>query len=242
MTIQTQIPALPSQVKVGMYDYSVEHVNNLTADDGMGLWGEAKYMAQTIRLDTALAANPTRQLNVFVHELLHAVLHEAGLDEYFNDENLVRPLSNQLAQVFVDNGWTFGVSHNVTTFEGVAEMAKRIAGYEPVVSGDVLRDLPSFAKTNAAAGEIHVHEGVEYRTVERQAKVGEFVLVLSTGYLEADEPRAGGVYVCESQWRGEIVGGTSIFVKGGFLLDTLHRDVYVVLEPLAKGGADHGTI
>jgi hypothetical protein len=147
----TQQLAIPTQVKVGMYDYSVDETPDLTAPDGTGLWGEAQYVSQTIKLDSALQSTPLRRLNVFMHELTHAMLYEAGIHEYFNDETAVSAFSNMLTQVFVENGWRFGAEGSKTAQE---------CGPTPV-------------------DDIYEHNGVKYRKVARRPVAGDLLLVIA---------------------------------------------------------------
>lgn len=224
MTIQTQIPALPSQVKVGAVTYPVELVADLTAvamSEGEDLEfdhlaGRVNYAAPYIQINAD--DSPVFRLKSFLHEFVHAVLHENG-EDINADESFVERTANQLAQVFVDNGWTFGVSE--TRQEEAQE-------YEVVAQGEVPTPI------RGVSADIYVHEGVEYRKVSRKAQVGELVLVVSNEMCHAID--VGEVVEIESVEGGAQAGG-GYYLEGD---DGSDRD-YLVLEPPAKGGADHAT-
>lgn len=205
MTIQTQIPALPTQVKVGAVTYPVELVADLTAvahrDGEIGensvLFGDINYLHPRIRLESENAQ--VAQVKTFLHEIMHALLLENGDDELNADETFVERTANQLAQVFVDNGWTFGASEKE---------------YEVVASGDVAHGLPSFAQKDTYG---------DYRKVARIAVVGDLILTSLGDVLRVTGGLDGRDHVSLRNVPYRV--GMS----------------YVVLEPLAKGGADHAT-
>jgi hypothetical protein len=83
--------------RVGTADYVVVETPHLTTKHA--LLGQVTYD------DAQIAIEPTmcnqRKANVIVHELVHAMLFEAGYDEH--DEDQVRRFSNVLTQVLRDN-------------------------------------------------------------------------------------------------------------------------------------------
>ena len=88
--------------RIGAVDYEIKEVADLH-DKGEELLGCVTYDDCLIRIDSALSDE--RKRNIIIHELLHAMLYEAGYDE--QDEELVRRLGNVLAQVLRDNDFGF---------------------------------------------------------------------------------------------------------------------------------------
>lgn len=68
-------------------------------DDDRNLWGYCDHESQTIYIRESLSEQKKRQ--VLIHELTHAVLHEAGYPE--QDEDMVNRFSIILHQVLQDN-------------------------------------------------------------------------------------------------------------------------------------------
>lgn len=85
------------RIKVAGTSYEVVREKGLAA--GNGIYGDVNYITHRIRIDEDLS--PVRAGQTLIHELLHAVLYEAGFDE--QDEDLVRRASNVLYQVLEDN-------------------------------------------------------------------------------------------------------------------------------------------
>lgn len=88
--------------RVGAVDYIVREVKGLH-DRGQELYGWVTYDDTTIRIESDLSVD--RKKNVLVHELVHAMLYEAGYDE--QDEELVTRLGNVMTQVLRDNDFEF---------------------------------------------------------------------------------------------------------------------------------------
>jgi hypothetical protein len=88
---------IPSKVKVAGVTHEVKEVEGLAPDHD--LYGQVTYRNGVIKLDSGLRQKWKEQ--VFVHELSHAILYEAGYDEY--DEEMVRRVANVLYQVLKDN-------------------------------------------------------------------------------------------------------------------------------------------
>jgi hypothetical protein len=86
---------------VGSNEYTVVEVDGLMRK--YELYGQVTYSDCRIEIDPTLA--DTRKHNVLIHELLHAMLFEAGYDE--QDEEQVRRLGNVLTQVLRDNDFGF---------------------------------------------------------------------------------------------------------------------------------------
>lgn len=87
-------------IKVGGSYYDVLVQEHFEApDNDRNLWGLCDYGQQKIYIRQSLAEKKKKQ--VLVHELTHAMLHEAGYKE--QDEELVERLSLILHQVLLDN-------------------------------------------------------------------------------------------------------------------------------------------
>jgi hypothetical protein len=82
---------------VGAVDYNVAEVDGFMRK--YELYGQVTYSDCRIEIEPTLA--PDRKANVVIHELLHAMLFEAGYDEH--DEDQVRRIGNVLTQVLRDN-------------------------------------------------------------------------------------------------------------------------------------------
>src|SRR5690554_398632 len=93
---------LPKTFRIGSVDYSIKEVEGLH-DPGQELLGSVTYHDTLIRIDSE--SDDSRKKDVLIHELLHAMLYEAGYDE--QDEELVRRLGNVLTQVLIDNDFGF---------------------------------------------------------------------------------------------------------------------------------------
>lgn len=72
-------------------------------DDERNLWGYCDYEQQTIYIRESLSEQKKKQ--VLIHELTHAMLHEAGYKE--QDEEMVTRFSIVLHQVLNDNSKLF---------------------------------------------------------------------------------------------------------------------------------------
>jgi hypothetical protein len=87
--------------RVGEIDYSVEVVPQLY--ERHQLYGQVTYKDAHIQIDDSLAKD--RANETLIHELLHAMLFEAGY--YDQDEELVKRLAAVLHQVLRDNDFSF---------------------------------------------------------------------------------------------------------------------------------------
>src|SRR5699024_3000159 len=93
---------LPKSFRIGSVDYAVKEVEGLH-DSGQELLGWIAYCDTLIRIDSDVSEG--RKKNVLIHELLHAMLYEAGYDE--QEEEMVRRLGNVMTQVLIDNDFGF---------------------------------------------------------------------------------------------------------------------------------------
>lgn len=88
------------KIKVGGIDYELIAKENLE-DKNESVWGFVEYESSKIYVRSNIARQ--KKLQTVIHESLHAMLHESGLDNYANDEKIVTPLSNMLHQFLKDN-------------------------------------------------------------------------------------------------------------------------------------------
>ena len=87
------------QVQIGPINYAVVMVDELAGDTGP-LHGDFDPSKCRIRLDAG--DNPQRQHQTLWHEVLHAILHSAGIREG-HDEQQIEALSHGIVQVLRDN-------------------------------------------------------------------------------------------------------------------------------------------
>lgn len=87
--------------RIGSVDYRTVEVPDILRNHD--LFGQVMYDECIIEIEPTLSE--ARKHNVIIHELLHAMLFEAGYDE--QDEEQVRRLGNVLAQVLRDNDFRF---------------------------------------------------------------------------------------------------------------------------------------
>lgn len=92
---------IPLQVNVAGIDYTVQYQEDLLKTHS--LMGQVIYAESKIDIDSSMSES--KQEQVFVHELVHAMLNEAGYDE--QDEEMVNRLSIVLYQVLKQNDLKF---------------------------------------------------------------------------------------------------------------------------------------
>jgi len=95
---------IPSAVKVAGVQYEVVEKDFIEIDGNRNYQGACWYGESTIEILSDLS--PTKKEQVFIHELVHACLKEAGFDE--QDEDTVNRLGIVLHQVLKDNKLYFG--------------------------------------------------------------------------------------------------------------------------------------
>ncbi len=100
------MPEVKNKIKVCGMTYILKIQEHFKAyDDDRNLWGYCDYEKQTIYIRESLSEQKKKQ--VLIHELTHAILHEAGYKE--QDEDLVNRFSIILHQVVIDNPDVFSV-------------------------------------------------------------------------------------------------------------------------------------
>lgn len=85
--------------KVGAIDYEVKDMDYVEIDDNKNYIGKCTYTNSTIEIVKGLSK--TRREQTLIHELLHAMLNEAGISNH--DEDLVNRLGIVLHQFIIDN-------------------------------------------------------------------------------------------------------------------------------------------
>lgn len=91
---------LPKHVKISGIKYTVVLKKRLE-DSGDACWGVTDYPGATIYIRKELSEQKQRQ--TLMHEMVHAMMHEAGLDDICNDEKIVNPLGNMLDSTLASN-------------------------------------------------------------------------------------------------------------------------------------------
>lgn len=94
---------LPTSVDVAGVAYQVQEKEFTEISDGANILGVCIYDKAQILVKSTMPKE--RKEEVFVHELLHAILYEAGFGEH--DEDLVNRAGKVLYQVLKDNKLTF---------------------------------------------------------------------------------------------------------------------------------------
>lgn len=93
--------AMIEALKVGYRTYSVESMDPQVADDE-GRWGDINHRLGRIRIQDALPA--PRYAFTLVHEVLHALFQDVGLDwSHEDEEKMVERLTPRLCAFLTDN-------------------------------------------------------------------------------------------------------------------------------------------
>ena len=95
------------KIKIGGMEYQVKEVEFDKSDDNVIL-GECRFEKAEILINEKLSDN--RKEQTIFHEMVHAMLFEAGSIEY-DDEILVNQLGLIMYQVFKDNDFNQGKQH-----------------------------------------------------------------------------------------------------------------------------------
>lgn len=98
---------IPKTLKIGGHTYQVVVTSNLAERDGNA--GATNAMLNLIRLDDTYPVS--RQEETLLHEVLHAVFHQMGMNEFpelqQRQEYIVNTMANGLYQVLKDNKLAF---------------------------------------------------------------------------------------------------------------------------------------
>lgn len=92
---------IPERVKVAGIEYEINEIKNMERD--FEHLGQILYTRGIIKLDSDLSLD--RKEQVFVHELLHGIFFEAGIEE--QDEDMINRVAIVLYQVLKDNRFEF---------------------------------------------------------------------------------------------------------------------------------------
>jgi ssRNA-specific RNase YbeY (16S rRNA maturation enzyme) len=87
------------QIKIGPISYDVVEVSELASDAGM-LHGDINFSKCRIRLDAD--DNAQRQHQTLWHEVLHGILHGAGIRDGHSEQQ-IEALAHGIIQVLQDN-------------------------------------------------------------------------------------------------------------------------------------------
>lgn len=93
------------QIKIANLTYKVHRKAGLTSDQGITAYGIITNSKQTIELETDFPSKD-KYNEVLLHEVLHGVIDQYGIDNLINHENMesiVSILARGLMQVFQDN-------------------------------------------------------------------------------------------------------------------------------------------
>jgi hypothetical protein len=99
---------LPKTLKINGFDWKVEESKSVAMEGNA--FGSTHFREQVIYLDPSITDQKKKQC--LLHEIMHAVSWQSGLDKRINDdkleEEIVTSLSFGLYQVLSDNGMLTG--------------------------------------------------------------------------------------------------------------------------------------
>ncbi|BDH60133.1 hypothetical protein MTP04_02630 [Lysinibacillus sp. PLM2] len=94
---------IPNVVIVAGVPYEVQEKEFVVFEDNANALGVCTYDQALIEVKSTMSEERIEE--IFIHELFHAILYEAGFEEH--DEDLVNRASKVLYQVLKDNNLTF---------------------------------------------------------------------------------------------------------------------------------------
>lgn len=108
---------IPDKVKVGAMVYDISFVDHPITVGGAECYGAITYDRQIIEIRDESFMSKQRQVQTFLHELIHAFTRERGIDWGENDELYTDELAKALHAFCVDNNFWFldDPSKNTTT-------------------------------------------------------------------------------------------------------------------------------
>jgi hypothetical protein len=92
---------VPNKVIVAGIEYEVREIAGM--EEQFDHLGQILYTRGVIKVDSELSHD--RKEQVFIHELLHGIFYEAGIEE--QDEDVINRVSAVLYQVLKDNQFNF---------------------------------------------------------------------------------------------------------------------------------------
>jgi len=107
---------IPIKIKVGGIIYQIKMVDYLPTEEAGSKWGECDYQRGIIRIWKGLSRE--KQEQTFVHELTHAIAHEAGIDN--QDEDIINRFALVAYMVIKD----FNQPEKISTREYVVNQQK----------------------------------------------------------------------------------------------------------------------
>jgi hypothetical protein len=103
-TVEACVAALPKTIKIGPYDWSVTLMEGKEGE----LCGQADFAVQHLRLWPENLTSPNHVVGIFLHECLHVIFGNHGLDKMKRDkeereEAIVAGFESGLVSLFRDN-------------------------------------------------------------------------------------------------------------------------------------------
>ena len=95
-----------NDVKVGGIVYPIEIKDDFTGDTGD--WGQTNFKKSKITIDSNLDKQRLNQ--TLVHEIVHCIFEEAGLEQ---EEDKINRLGIVLHQVLTDNDFSFLIKYEL---------------------------------------------------------------------------------------------------------------------------------
>ena len=86
-------------IKVGSVNYTVETLDTVEYEGDKNYFGLCRYKENKLQILNGL--EESRKESVLIHELTHAILHEAGFDDH--EEDTANRIAKILHQVIKDN-------------------------------------------------------------------------------------------------------------------------------------------
>lgn len=109
------------KIKVGPHRIDVRPLPRGGSSD-QGVYGH--YLPTSAAIEVSADMAPTRQAEILLHEVLHAVWDVQGIAPKVDEETAVNSLAKGLLQVFVDNGALVPLLVAAAGPEGVAIFGK----------------------------------------------------------------------------------------------------------------------
>lgn len=94
-----KIDGLPLSIRIGPYDIKITHLDEKTAEDNYGEWGESEH---TIWLRPEFISGPLAADSA-LHEIFHAIWCIGAIRAEHGEEQIVTVMATYLTQVLRDN-------------------------------------------------------------------------------------------------------------------------------------------
>jgi hypothetical protein len=91
---------LPKCVRIGLFDYTIETLSKIDGDV-LSRYGDTNHDLKRLRVCEGYS--DVQRALTLLHEILHAVWNEAGLENDDKEGRIVRAIALGLMQVFRDN-------------------------------------------------------------------------------------------------------------------------------------------